>query len=341
LQRDGSKYERRGNMGELWTIGRVSGAFGVSTRMLRHYEKLGLLQSRRIENYAYRLYDEENCQRLRQIIILRKLRISLKQIALLMENDSAINAIELFMDNINELDGEISSLSTIRDILQKLANKLRENTALSLSIDLLSEESISSLISPAALNKFSVKEIMTMDELDKANETVSKLTDKDVRIVYLPPAEVATYQYEGDEPENHVHAVINKFVRDSGLRKIKPEIRHYGFNSPNPDESGKHGYEIWVTIPNGMDMPEPLVRKQFAGGLYAARMIPFGEFEMWGKLFEWVSGSEKYEYRGEGNNSDMFGCLEESLTYVNRAYLEEPDGDGFQLDLLLPIKERE
>jgi len=182
------------------------------------------------------------------------------------------------------------------------------------------------------------EELKTVDEINSADKKISKLTDNDVRIVYLPPSEIAAYQYEGEEPENHVHAVINKFVRDSGLPKIKPDMRHYGFNSPNPDETEAHGYEIWITIPEGMDLPAPLVRKYFEGGLYAARMIPFGEFEVWGQLFEWVGGNEKYEYGGEGKGDNMYGCLEESLNYVNRAYLDAPQGEGFQLDLLLPVR---
>jgi len=38
---------------------------------------------------------------------------------------------------------------------------------------------------------------------------------------------------------------------------------------------------MWVTIPEEMDVPEPIVKKRFEGGLYAAHMIPFGAFEEW------------------------------------------------------------
>ena len=166
------------------------------------------------------------------------------------------------------------------------------------------------------------------------------LTDKDVRIIYLPPAEVAAYRYEGDEPEARVGAVIDSFVRDSGLPRIKPDLRNYGFNAPNPDESGKHGYEMWVTILEGMEVPAPMVKKHFEGGLYAAHMIPFGAFEEWDWLFEWVQHSAKYEYRGESKGENMFGCLEESLNYYNRVYLPDTQGEGFQLDLLIPVREK-
>ncbi len=57
---------------DLATITQVSQALGLSTRMLRYYEELGLVQSRRREGYAYRLYDQEALARLRQIVLLRK-----------------------------------------------------------------------------------------------------------------------------------------------------------------------------------------------------------------------------------------------------------------------------
>lgn len=65
---------------QTMTISEVSRMYNVSTRMLRYYEKAGLLSSLHKQDYAYRIYDEEAVNRLRQIIMLRKLRIPLKQI---------------------------------------------------------------------------------------------------------------------------------------------------------------------------------------------------------------------------------------------------------------------
>ena len=84
-----------------------------------------------------------------------------------------------------------------------------------------------------------------MDELRQANETLDRLTERDVRVVYLPPSAVAAYRYVGDEPETRVNRVIDGFVRESNLDRIKPDLRHFGFNAPNPvDETGFHGYEM-------------------------------------------------------------------------------------------------
>ena len=168
------------------------------------------------------------------------------------------------------------------------------------------------------------------------------LTDDQVRIVYLPPAWVAAYRYVGDEPESHVNRVMDAFVRETRLTQIKPDLRHYGFNAPNPkDETGCHGYEMWVTIPEGMEVPAPLERKRFEGGLYAAVMIPMGAFEMWDRLNEWVKHSAQYVYCGSGSGEDMGGCLEEHLNYFHHVQQENSEPDNMQLDLLTPVKEKE
>ena len=54
---------------EALTISTVSRNLNVSTRMLRYYEQIGLIKSYRMDGYAYRMYDAEAVNRLRQILI--------------------------------------------------------------------------------------------------------------------------------------------------------------------------------------------------------------------------------------------------------------------------------
>ncbi len=207
----------------------------------------------------------------------------------------------------------------------------------------MEDESLLEIVDSLTASKINFKEEKTMKELNKASKKLNKLKDRDVRIVYLPPATVAAYQYVGHEPEMHVNQVLDRFVRESDLVHIKPDLRHFGFNAPNPvDESGYHGYEMWVTIPDDMELPEPLVKKQFEGGLYAAHMIPFGAFEEWGWLSEWVKKHPKYEGNSAGKGHEcMWGLLEEHLNYIHHVNLENTEPEGLQLDLLHPIKEKD
>lgn len=323
---------------ELLTISQVSKQFGVSTRTLRYYEQVGLITPAKKEDFAYRVYDEANLLRLRQIIILRKLRIPLREIAEILQRGDAAAAIRAFERNLAEIEDEITALSTIRNVIKAFVERLSLGGA---KLALLDDKSLLKVVDSLTVSKINFKEEKTMDDLNKASEKLSKLEDKDVRIVYLPPSDVAAYQYEGDEPERHVSEVIDRFVLDHDLTRVKPDLRHYGFNAPNPvDETNDHGYEMWVTIPERMEVPAPLAKKRFEGGLYAAHMIPFGAFEEWRWLDAWVRNNDKYEYRGDWNGGNMFGLLEESLNYVNRVHLPDPESEGFQMDLLIPIREK-
>ncbi|MBC1842559.1 MerR family transcriptional regulator, partial [Listeria seeligeri] len=74
---------------KLQTITQVAKEYEISTRMLRYYEQVGLIKSLRKDDYAYRVYDEGAVIRIRQIIILRKLRIPVKQIIKILNNSDA------------------------------------------------------------------------------------------------------------------------------------------------------------------------------------------------------------------------------------------------------------
>jgi DNA-binding transcriptional MerR regulator len=290
------------------------------------------------EDYSYRTYDEGTILRLKQIIVLRKLRIPLKSIAKILLTENTALAIDIFQQNLSEIGDEITALETIKSVIQSFIERLKIKNA---KLQLLDDESLLEIVDSLTASKINFKEDKTMDDLIKADEKINKLTDRDVRIVYLPPSGVAAYQYEGDDPEMNVHKVVDAFVRESNLTEKKPDLRHYGFNSPNPvDETGRHGYEVWVTIPDGFSVSEPLVKKHFEGGLYAAHMIPFGAFDEWGLLNQWIENNGKYEFRSSGDYRNMFGLMEEHLNYVNRVHLDDPEEEGCQLDLLLPIKGR-
>jgi DNA-binding transcriptional MerR regulator/DNA gyrase inhibitor GyrI len=323
---------------EALTISQVSKDFGVSTRMLRYYEQTGLLKSHRREDYAYRMYDEEAVSRLRQILLLRRLRIPVKQIKRILTKQDAVTAIEVFTQNIRALDGEIDALSVIKGILCRLVDDLRKAADIKLPQLLLDDDYLAASVASLTPSMINFKEDKTMDSLKKAEETLSKLTD--VRIVYLPPATVAAAHYIGDDPENHAGKLLSKFVRETELCSIKPDVRCYGFNHPNPvDETGYHGYEVWVTIPEDMAVPAPLTKKHFPGGMYAAHMITMGNFNEWDWLFSWVGSSAQYEFNGDmEDQAHMCGLLEEILNYVTYAGRDNTVQEEIQLDLLAPVR---
>lgn len=72
----------------LVKINEVVGEFGLSSRTLRYYEQVGILWSFHPENKIQRYYDDAAIECLKQIIILRKLQIPVKDIAAIFKDNS-------------------------------------------------------------------------------------------------------------------------------------------------------------------------------------------------------------------------------------------------------------
>ncbi len=327
---------------EYLTITQVSKTYEVTPRQLRHYEKLGLIQVAHKENYAYRLYDEKALHHLQQIIILRKLRIPLKQIAIILKDETGVKSLQLLQENLAQLEGEITSLDTIRNILKQFIDRLDESIKHRTHFDLLSDSELTKISSSLTFPKTALKENATMNDLNKAEETLNRSLN--VRILLLPPCTVASYQYIGEQPEENVGNTVSRFVQESKLYEIKPDARMFGFNHPNPGilEGNIYGYEDWVTIPEDMELPKPMVKKKFEGGLYAVLTIQFPEFQYWESLTRWVEENPDYEANySELGLEIMGGCLEEHLNWVYCAHMGWPeDNCSGQIDLMLPIRRR-
>ncbi|MEW8985829.1 MAG: MerR family transcriptional regulator, partial [Bacillus sp. (in: firmicutes)] len=332
---------------KIKTIRQISLDYGISRRMLCYYEEIGLIKSSRKDDYAYRVYDENAIQRLQQIIILRKLQIPIKQIKDILDNQNAVAVIEAFKQKISELDEEITALSTLRSILIRFIDELQEKADIYLKLELLNDKTMFAIVNTLSFSENKIKEKVSVKELNKANEKLSKLEDKDVRIVYLPPMTVAAAYASGEGCEGKVMDMIIQFVKDSGLLKIKPDARSFGFDcSKETVEIGEASqtYEGWVSVPDDMEIPMPLIKRTFSGGLYAAHVLRTWDFEDWRLLKEWVDASDKYDNdwgspRWTSLETSAGHGFEETLNFYN--FVQKGGKmEDLQLDLLFPIKER-
>ncbi|WP_232380869.1 MerR family transcriptional regulator [Paenibacillus tianjinensis] len=329
---------------ELQTISQVSKHFSISTRTLRYYEQIGLITPVKREESAYRAYDAEAITRLRQIIVLRKLRIPLKQIAEVLQSAEARVAIEAFERNLAEIEDEITALSTIRSVIKAFVEYLNLRGT---NFALPDDASLLEVVDSLTVSKINFKEEKSMDDLNKANENLNKLADKDVRIVYLPPMTVAAAYATGEGCEGKAGEMITRFVMESGLLTIKPDARSFGFDcSKGAATLGEpsHVYEVWVSIPDDIEIPAPLVKRTFEGGLYAAHVLRTWDFEDWRFLGEWVNESNKYDNdwnspRWTSPETVAGQGFEETLNFYN--YVQKGGKmEDLQLDLLFPIKEK-
>lgn len=64
-----------------YTINKLATLAGVTTRTLRYYDQIALLRPRRTNQSGYRIYGQEEVDKLQQILFFRELDLSLEQIA--------------------------------------------------------------------------------------------------------------------------------------------------------------------------------------------------------------------------------------------------------------------
>jgi len=321
------------------TISQVAKICDISTRTLRYYEEVGLIESIKKDGYAYRTYDEMNIKKLRQILILRKLRIKLKDISSIVNNQNIDEMLQILNNCLNSVNDEMEALEVLKNAYVQMIRsiELKNMSIPDFEYDELNE--IVTLIQnlPENSSKFNTDK-NSIYSLEKADELISKLKDNDVRIIYLPEYTVASAHYIGTNPEEISQTMLDKFVCNSNLAYDKQDIRLFGFNNPSPAQvSEKYGYEYWITIPDNLEVPSPLTKKFFSGGLYAAHTIRMGDFHEWMLLDEWVTNSDEYE-KDVREPLGMNGSLEEHLNAFSyyRATKEMPQ--FMQVDLLLPIR---
>jgi len=317
----------------LQTIGQAARECGVTIRMLRYYEQIGLIESRRKGDGSYRVYDDVMIRRLRQIVVLRKLRVPVRQIGAILDNPDAAAVVDIFRQNIDELDDEIITLSTVREILSQFVERIREATSIRLAVDMALDEDVLSAIETMTFTKNHVKENYTMDDLNKVSESLDTMKEKFVRIVRLPPMTLASVRLGKNTPESPWQSYIeskekmDEFIKNVDLLKIKPDFRYLCY--------GHNPYCVMVSIPGDMEVPSPLTKHNFPGGLYAAYANGLEYHDDWNILRSWIAKSEDYEQQTTGEWCMGF---EEYFNPQPNLYGLSKDIEWY--DFLLPIKEK-
>lgn len=309
------------------TISEVSKKLGISARMLRYYEQMGMIQSIRLENYAYRVYDDRTVLRIDQIILLRKLQIPLKKIRIRLDGNSS-EAVFLLKQQLLETQQGMAAMQMTAEALQLLIEQLQ--------IKRMQDQDAQSAVwldSAAA----SVAELLPFKkhQLGEAQKLTAAEKQRHIRVVLLPSFTAASYLYTDENPEEIVGNMMDRFIRSEMLYEKKPDARLFGFCPFSAGDGTAHTYANWVSIPKDMPLPPPLSREHFDGGLYAAYTIDFPDFYEWEFLKAWANRHPQYRI------DEARLCLEEHLNWVYSSHMGWPaDGIDGKVDLLLPIKPR-
>ena len=104
-------------MNELIKITDMTNRYDITARTLRYYEDMGLITSTRSDDYAYRMYDEAAVKRLEQILILRKLNVSIKDIRRVFAASGSEVVLEVLQTKVGDIDEEVALLHELKDII--------------------------------------------------------------------------------------------------------------------------------------------------------------------------------------------------------------------------------
>ena len=112
-------------------IKQIAKKLNITTRTIRHYEDLGLIKSKRLEN-NYRVYDTKNYDKLKFLVRARNLGFSLKEckeLIKLFENDSrqSSSVREIAKKKLNDLKLQIQELDNLKVSLEWLVKKCPGN----------------------------------------------------------------------------------------------------------------------------------------------------------------------------------------------------------------------
>jgi len=127
--------------------------------------------------------------------------------------------------------------------------------------------------------------------------------------------------------------ILKKYIDDIDLFNIKPDTRVFGFNAFGKDENAD---AFFAAIPDNRDVPEPLEKIEFYGGLY---MMVIGNSNMGFNMQKWLENSDEYA-DDNGSCGVNRPCMEEFVNPYNRYGWINRDNEepGSVTDVYFPIK---
>lgn len=302
----------------LMKIGDLSKKLNVSSRTLRYYEELGLIKSIRDEESNFRYYPSSSEETIKQILVLRRFDISIKDIILIYQNQNKDFILEILNGKLREINLTLNNLEYTKEIIQKIIDSsLTDKLILSdKKNEVFDLEKIEKIINE---NHEVKEEKKIMDEL--------KLKDNNVRIINLKPFRVAYTSAFGASPELMAWEILKTWIKKNEIKDTS-STRYFGFNNPSPSKGvSEYGYEVWRLIEKDYEENENIKFKDFEGGLYlvttANGVYDIGE--TWKNLSQWAE-KKGYEY---GSSQ----WLEEHIIVDENSW-----NDKMQFDLYYPIK---
>ncbi|CDM69991.1 Hypothetical protein CM240_2874 [Clostridium bornimense] len=117
-----------------YNIGHIVKELKINKETIRYYEKIGLLEEIKKDSNGYRIYTDDDIERIKFILMAKEYYFTLKEIAILLKKvfpkSSGLKQdeiIEIVDDKVDEIDKKIDELKIIKKVLIKVKNNVLIN----------------------------------------------------------------------------------------------------------------------------------------------------------------------------------------------------------------------
>lgn len=319
-------------MSDLMKIRDVSSKYHITARTLRYYEDMGLLKSIRRDGVAYRMYDENAVKRIEQILILRKLNISIKDIQRIFSASGSEVVLEVLGKKVENIDDEVLLLQELKGIVLDFIREIEQ-------LNFTDNSHIKQLYDKAKeieTQFTNVEYIGKPANISRLIEITEKLDKKipDVMVVRVPPFRAIT---SGEQ------TWMDLFKEGGYMFQLWQYYRFFcpvifdclDFAFPKGDKC-----EMVCAVKEGVTQADvlPFQLIDFPGGLYAMAVSIDGDNEsiqkVQDKICQWVDNTN---FEVDKSRDFMF-----NMPYLDEENLYNSDiekGLGYkQMQRYVPIK---
>ena len=292
--------------------------FGVTSKTLRYYEHVGLLEAKRAGSNNYRYYSESEVDRIKQIIILRKMQISIRDIIRIYENEDMSSVVEVFVSRINTIDEQVGALTELRHITNEFLQIMLQNGVTKISTLPILYEQMEKQLDALADNQ----------AIDYAS--LSSLSDKLAKPVELSILPLPSMRVLSSVRKDGAHdpGGFWRWVQMKRIPRGEPGL--HGQFEIQTSEGEMFVLRVGDGFANDGEYADFIVE----GGLFAAANVYLDEdvAERFRALINTLNSNKYYQvdYRNDGNLRRA-AMLEQLIS---------PDDQRELVSILVPVKKR-
>lgn len=326
----GSIKTRNDKQGQaLCTISAVAQRFGVSVRTLRYYEDMGLLESLRPDDQAYRAYTGEQLKRLEQILVLRRLDLSIREIQAIFQSRDLAVLLDTLSRKMRSTEADLGRIQGLKNALQLCINSLRQQ-------DLAGHADLRHLLDHLGDLEHRLQEAVAVPPARDRPESAASAPNPaaglpalpNVRLVALPPCVMVSSGYGnfGDENFNRFDQWFSALPMVWDQWKMPQDFAWY---DPRQNAS-----MWWHVHPGPGTDTAGFELLDYEGGWYAAAVSRDGDDADGTMVYEgikrWVAESCSLELDERPGHQTMFHVI--TLPAIKEAL-------GYhQLEIFVPVR---